>query len=118
MNHPWQSALLASTLLATVPAAEPNSSPAFEPLGKSYYVVEPDTPPAPNFDDGENPLLFDVYWKDGLYFRTQRDLADLRARAQGAGIRLFESDLKPNDRFLMERFVHAGCIARGSTQLR
>ncbi len=46
---------------------------------------------------------------DGLYFRHQRDLSALRQH----GITLLESDIKPSDRFLMERFVCAGFNASG-----
>ena len=44
---------------------------------------------------------------DGLYFHHQRDLGRLRAHATAAGIPLYESDVKPHDRFLMERFITA-----------
>jgi len=44
---------------------------------------------------------------DGLYLRHQRDLGRLRAQAASAGIPLYESDVKPHDRFLMERFITA-----------
>jgi len=40
---------------------------------------------------------------DGLYFHSQRNLQQLRAR----NVRLYESDVKPHDRFLMERFITA-----------
>jgi len=46
---------------------------------------------------------------DALYFKQQRDLLD----ARDFGIPLHESDVKPADRYLMERFVHAGFRARG-----
>ena len=41
---------------------------------------------------------------DALYFRQQRDLQALRQ----SGITLAESDVRPADRYLMERFVCAG----------
>jgi DNA polymerase-2 len=44
---------------------------------------------------------------DGLYFPHQRDMRRLRAHAKEVGIPLYESDLKPHDRFLMERFIMA-----------
>ena len=50
---------------------------------------------------------------DGLYFRQQRDLRAARDQVRGAGMRLLESDVKPSDRFLMERFVTAACTVRG-----
>jgi len=47
---------------------------------------------------------------DGLYFRHQRDLRTLRQ----SGAPLLESDVKPSDRYLMERFVCAGLVASGA----
>ncbi len=47
---------------------------------------------------------------DGLYFSRQRDLQAFRRES---GYRLYESDVKPHDRFLMERFVRAPFEARG-----
>jgi DNA polymerase II len=42
---------------------------------------------------------------DALYFKSQRDLTDTRRALRERGVRLYESDLKPADRFLMEHFV-------------
>ena len=50
---------------------------------------------------------------EGLYFRHQRDLLDARERLRHQGIRLYESDLKPSDRFLMERFITSAFVVRG-----
>ena len=50
---------------------------------------------------------------DGLYFRHQRDLVDARDRLKAAGVRLYESDLKPSERYLMERFVTGAFTVRG-----
>ena len=50
---------------------------------------------------------------DGLYFRFQRALVDARARLRRHGVQVFESDLKPSDRYLMERFVTAAFHVRG-----
>ena len=44
---------------------------------------------------------------DGLYFQRQRDLQQVRELAIRNSIRLYESDVKPHDRFLMERFITA-----------
>ncbi len=44
---------------------------------------------------------------DGLYFRQQRQLQQLRERARGSSTLLLESDIKVSDRFLMERFITA-----------
>lgn len=50
---------------------------------------------------------------DALYFRAQRDLTALHRSAEFSTV-LHESDIKPADRFLMERFVNAGFAARGT----
>jgi DNA polymerase-2 len=42
---------------------------------------------------------------DALYFRSQRALVEERERARDAGEVVLESDVKPSDRYLMERFV-------------
>ena len=42
---------------------------------------------------------------EGLYFRSQRDLVEISAQLREAGLRILESDLKPADRYLMERFI-------------
>jgi DNA polymerase-2 len=49
---------------------------------------------------------------DALYFQRQRDLQQFRQLP----ITLYESDIKPADRFLMERFIHAGFEASGDIQ--
>jgi len=55
---------------------------------------------------------------DGLYFRHQRDLAAARAILREHGVTLYESDLKPADRYLMERFVHAAFSVHGEARER
>lgn len=51
---------------------------------------------------------------DGLYFRQQRDLQQLRL----ADIPLCESDIKPVDRYLMERFIRAPVHVEGELEQR
>ena len=55
---------------------------------------------------------------DGLYFRHQRDLVAARESLRRNGVRLFESDIKPSDRYLMERFVSAAVSVRGEVHER
>ncbi|MEM8951636.1 MAG: DNA polymerase II [Pseudomonadota bacterium] len=50
---------------------------------------------------------------DGLYFQRQRDLRDARDAFHARGIALFESDIKPSDRYLMERFITGACSVQG-----
>ncbi len=44
---------------------------------------------------------------DGLYFKHQRDLNKLRQHLSYDKTQLFESEIKPADRYLMERFITA-----------
>lgn len=50
---------------------------------------------------------------DAVYFRSQRALVAERERARDAGELIFESDVKPSDRYLMERFVTGGFEIEG-----
>ena len=50
---------------------------------------------------------------DALYFAAQKELASLN-RSEEFGAVLHESDIKPADRYLMERFVNAGFTAQGT----
>ncbi len=50
---------------------------------------------------------------DGLYFPSRRALVDARKLLRSGGARLHESDVKPTDRFLMERFVTGGLTVSG-----
>lgn len=47
---------------------------------------------------------------DALYFRQQKQLQQLRQN----GVPLCESDIKPTDRFLMERFIKTGIRIHGA----
>ncbi|MEJ1298651.1 MAG: DNA polymerase II [Candidatus Sedimenticola sp. (ex Thyasira tokunagai)] len=53
---------------------------------------------------------------DGLYLHQQRQLFQLRDRATTQGIQLLESDIKPADRYLMERFITASMQISGAAQ--
>lgn len=50
---------------------------------------------------------------DGLYFRFQRDLLDFQRIYRSEHGILYESDIKPVDRFLMERFITNSCQITG-----
>lgn len=55
---------------------------------------------------------------DGLYFKRQRDLREARRGLHARGIRLYESDIKPSDRYLMERFITGACSVQGEAVQR
>jgi len=54
---------------------------------------------------------------DALYFAHQRELVAERDRLQAAGERPCEADVKPIERFLMERFILGGLKATGPAKL-
>ena len=55
---------------------------------------------------------------DGLYFSQQRHLQQLRVVATESGLMLHESDIKPTDRYLMERFITAPLSVVGNRSNR
>jgi DNA polymerase-2 len=57
---------------------------------------------------------FDGALVDALYFKSQRALVDARRIFRQEGLRLYESDIRPADRFLMERFVTGAFRVEGS----
>jgi DNA polymerase-2 len=50
---------------------------------------------------------------DGLYFQQQREMQRLASQLSHSDLLLLESDIKPSDRFLMERFITASLTAEG-----
>ena len=52
----------------------------------------------------------------GVYFPTRRALVEARKLLRSGGARLHESDVKPSDRFLMERFVTGGLVVTGDAR--
>jgi len=55
---------------------------------------------------------------DGLYFSRQRDLRDAHELCRARGVPLHEADLKPADRYLMERFVTGAMAVHGDARAR
>lgn len=51
---------------------------------------------------------------DGLYFNAQRDLNQLREHLSYDKTQLYESEIKPPERYLMERFITASLEISGS----
>lgn len=49
----------------------------------------------------------------GLYCLHYRQLLQLEKRLRAAGVEVFEADIKPPDRYLMERFITAGVSFSG-----
>ena len=55
---------------------------------------------------------------DALYFRRRGALYDERERLRGQGYRVYETDVRPPQRYLMERFITGGCLVRGEARPR
>ena len=56
---------------------------------------------------------FDHAEMDGLYFRQQRDLQAMRDHLAYDKSQLYESEVKPTERYLMERFITAPMTVQG-----
>ena len=50
---------------------------------------------------------------DALYFRTLNSYFETRRMLRDTDIRIYESDIRAEDRFLMERFINGGLTAAG-----
>ena len=50
-----------------------------------------------------------------LYFKNQKDLHFARSRLEKAQITSYEADIRPTDRYLMERFVQGAVTIEGET---
>ncbi len=53
---------------------------------------------------------------DGLYFKDYRSLLNARESLSTSGVRTYESDVRPNERFLMERFISGGVDFSGEVE--
>ena len=51
-----------------------------------------------------------------IYFKSQRQLFSARDRLSGKQLYLLEADIKPTDRYLMERFLTGAATVHGSMQ--
>ena len=51
---------------------------------------------------------------DALYFDSRRALLSFAGRMRQRGLSVFESDIKPSERFLMERFLTGGIVVEGN----
>ena len=58
---------------------------------------------------------FDGSSVDAVYFRTQIDLLRARDRLHSQGVKTYEADVRPEERFLMERFIHGGIEFEGKS---
>ncbi|MBW2634852.1 MAG: DNA polymerase II [Deltaproteobacteria bacterium] len=59
-------------------------------------------------------FAFDGSPVDTLYFNTQNELYKARRHLQDCGIKTFEADIRPEERYLMERFIYGGIEFQGT----
>jgi len=86
------------------------------PNQQAICFIERNAELPPGVDCERKPLALtdlDGAPVDGLYFNQQGQLQRLRQLVSGSDLQLYESDIKPADRFLMERFVTACFSTRG-----
>jgi len=74
----------------------------------------------PSFINSERKELglkaFNGSQVDGIYFNDYQSFLKARDKLSNLGVRTFESDIRPNDRFLMERFINGSLEFAGKVQ--
>ena len=64
-----------------------------------------------------SPLTLKTFGQDevtGFYFKTMRDFYSARECLKQSGVKCYEDDFRPDDRYLMERFITAGIAFVGA----
>ncbi len=80
----------------------------FDHVPPLFFVDRQEKLPALDFPFDRKPVglaSFSGRPVDALYFRTQKELRQASDRFQATGVRHYEADVYPCDRFLMERFI-------------
>ncbi|MFP6582913.1 MAG: DNA polymerase II [Candidatus Hydrogenedentota bacterium] len=82
-----------------------------------FFVAQDTTLPDASFRRVNRPLkTLSGELVDALYFRSHRTLRDYASQLKGRGIATFESDVKAEDRYLMERFVFGSVRVEGESR--
>ena len=82
----------------------------FDETQPLFFVARQEKLPALEDPFERKPVALTAYTGepiDALYFKTQRALRQAADRFQATGVRHFEADVRPAERFLMERFINA-----------
>lgn len=86
---------------------------------KPLFFIESDVELNMSFQGERRKLslkAFNGRTVDGIYFNKHKDLLDTREHFHKNGIRTYESDVRPNERFLMERFINGEVMLQGPCQ--
>ncbi|MCG8414938.1 MAG: DNA polymerase II [Pseudomonadales bacterium] len=83
--------------------------------GDQQPLIERTLGKNPNWRIGATQLRdFQQQSVAALYLKSQRQLFDARDRIGSKGLYLQEADVKPTDRFLMERFITGAAVVTGN----
>lgn len=91
------------------------------PKYRPVFFIHADVSLPANFEAERRRLemhSFDGRAVDGLYFPSLAAYRRGRRKLAEAGIRTWESDIRPEDRFLMERFIHGSAKLRGEMLIK
>ena len=86
-----------------------------------FFIQRDAILPGESLHSERRPLAlttFDGVAVDALYFRTQPHLYRARKACAELGIRTFEADVYPAERFIMERFIHGSIEFHGACEHR
>lgn len=91
----------------------------FTKIQPVFFVDRDEKLPSLDFPFERKPLKLHSFSGrpvDGIYFQTQRDHRQGWDRFRATGVRHFEADIRPDERFLMERFIHGGVRLMGTPE--
>jgi len=91
------------------------------PKYRPVFFIHADVSLPANFEAERRRLemhSFDGRAVDGLYFPSLVAYYEGRRRLAEAKIRTWESDIRPEERFLMERFIHGSAKLRGKVLIK
>jgi DNA polymerase-2 len=83
------------------------------PQQEATFFIDRAEPEGPGRRRPVELTSFDGRPVDAVSFSSQRDLLAERDRMRATDLRTFESDVKPHDRYLMERFVTGAARVTG-----
>lgn len=91
----------------------------FDTVQPLFFVDRQEKLPALDYPIERKPVALTSFSGrpvDALYFRTQKELRQASDRFQATGVRHYEADVYPCDRFLMERFITNQALIAGESE--
>jgi len=88
----------------------------FDDAPPLFFVDRDEKLPALDFQFERKPVKLAAFSGrpvDALYFKSFKEMRQAGDRFRATGVRHFEADVRPEDRFLMERFINTRAVVAG-----